>query len=161
MPKTEDNSLIERFARLYGEIEAFRPTYEAALERREAELTRRTGILPHWGCRTEDEATRHLAAMKIVDEDIGFNDLNETMEALWARLDPVVKIITAAPARNLADLALKANAAATAWEGLWKELPVNLDYPDELIRDLIENVCAVAGIDLAVNHRLSPRTNLN
>jgi hypothetical protein len=114
-------TLIEKFASLYGDIEAFRPTYDAALERREAELTRLTGILPHWGFRTDDEATEHLAAMKIVDEAIGFNDLNEKMEALWARLDPVVKIITAAPARNLADLALKANAAATAWEELWME----------------------------------------
>jgi hypothetical protein len=161
MPKTEDNSLIERFARLYGELEAFRPTYEAAWERRDAELERRTGIKSHWGFRSEDEAERHLAAMKIVDEETGFSAANEKMEALWARLDPVVKTITDTPACDLAGLALKANATATAWESLWKQTPNELDHEDELIRDLIENVCAVAGIDLAVNRRLSPRTNLN
>jgi hypothetical protein len=114
-------------------------------------LTRLTGILPHWGFRTDDEATEHLAAMKIVDEAIGFNDLNEKMEALWARLDPVVRIITQTPALDLRGLALKANATATAWQELWEELPDHLDHPHELIRDLIENVCAVAGTNLAVS----------
>ena len=39
----QDNSL-EGFASLYADIAAFWPTYEAAIQRRNTELTRRTGI---------------------------------------------------------------------------------------------------------------------
>jgi hypothetical protein len=158
---TKDNSLIERFARLYGEIEAFRPTYEAAWERRDDEIARRTGIKIHWGFRSEYEAERHLAVMGVVDKEMGFDVVIDKMQELTARLDPVVAIITSTPARDLADLALKANATATAWESLWEQTPDELDHEYQLIRDLIENVCAVAGIDLAVSRRLRPRANLN
>jgi hypothetical protein len=117
-----------------------------------------TGIKSHWGFRSEYEAERHLAAMGVVDEETGFDVVSDKMAELTARLDPVVEIITSTPAR---DLALKANATATTWESLWEQTPDELDHEQRLIRDLIENVCAVAGIDLAVNRRLTPRTNLN
>ena len=101
------------------------------------------------------------AAQTIIDEEIGFNAIDDKMNALWERLDPLVKKITRAPALNLSDLALKANATATAWGRLWEKMPEDLDYEDDLIRDLIESVCAVAGVDLLVNWRLTPRTDLN
>jgi hypothetical protein len=158
---TMDNGLIERFARLYAEIEAFRPTYEAVWERRDAEVERRTGIKSHWGFRSNDEAHRHMVCLGVVDEETGFDVANDAMNELYARIDPVVAVITNMPARNVADLALKANATATAWEKLWEKPSDDLDHELRLIRDLIENVCAVAGIDLIVSPRLIPRTDLN
>jgi hypothetical protein len=95
------------------------------------------------------------------DEEIGFDVPNKKMEALYCRLDPVVAVITNTPAQGLADLALKANAVASAWEELWQQLPEELDYPDRLVRNLIENICGVAGVNLAVSQRLAPRTDLN
>lgn len=159
-PLAQDN-LLERFAILYAEKEAFRPTYEAAQDRREAELARRTGIPAHWTVRTEEEAKRLWVAQTVIDDEIGFNALNDKMNALWERLDPVVKKITRAPALSLADLALKANATATAWESLWEQTPDELDHEKELLRDLIESVCAVAGVNIVANQRLAPRTDLN
>jgi hypothetical protein len=154
-------ALIKRFASLYACIDDYRPTLDAAVERREIELTRMTGIQRHWSIRTDDEAKRHMDAMRIVDEEIGFGAVNEQMEALEARLDPLVKIITDTPARDLTGLALKANALASVMSELWTSIPEELDYPEGLVRDLIENICAVAGVDLAVNQRLSPRADLN
>lgn len=69
------------------------------------------------------------------------------MEALESRLDHVVEAIMKAPARDLTALALKANAVARTWPELWELTPDELDHPEELLRDLIENVCAVAGVD--------------
>jgi hypothetical protein len=158
--RKSDTALFEKFTKLYNEREAFRPTYEAAWERRDDELERRTGIKSHWGFRSEGEAERHLAAMRVVDEEMGFSVVSEHMEELNARLDPVVALITAAPALDLADLALKANAVASACPDLWKSPPCELDYEDGLIRDLIENLCSVAGASLAVTQVRAP-TDLN
>lgn len=156
-----DSNLIEKFADLYREIEAFRRTYDSAIQHRNAELTRRTGIPYYWNLRTDDEAKRAWAAQAVIDEEIGFNEIDDKMNALWERLGPVVKKITQAPAFSLADLALKANATATAWDSLWEQNPDELDYEKELLRDLIESVCAVAGVNIAANQRQQTRPDLN
>jgi hypothetical protein len=98
--------------------------------------------------------------LRIVDEEMGFDVVSDKMEELNARLDPVVAIITTTPALDLADLVLKANAAASACGHLWASPPRELDYKDELIRDLIENLCSVAGASLAVAQVRAP-TDLN
>ena len=131
------------------------------MERRENELARRTGIKRHWTIRTEDEATRHIAAMAIVDEEIGFSAVNDKMEALECRLDPVMRIILDTPAHDLLGVALKANAVARTMPELWTSTPSELDHPQELLRDLIENLCAVAGVNLVANQHLTPRKDLN
>jgi hypothetical protein len=159
-----NTNLIEKLASAYSDREAFRPTFEAAMERRDAELERRTGISRHWGFRTDDESRRHGVVMRVLDEEMGIHAILDKMEELNARLDPVVAIITTTPARDLADLAdlaLKANAVASAYEHLWASEPDELDYGDELLRDLIENLCSVAGVNLMVSQRLAPRTDLN
>ena len=102
-----------------------------------------------------------MAVQAVIDDEIGFGDLNAKMEALWERLDPVVRTITRAPARDITGLALKANATATAWASLWERTPEELDYEHELLRDLIESVCAVAGVNLAANPRAASRSDLN
>jgi hypothetical protein len=156
-----DATLREKFARLYRDIQEFRPTFEALEQRRDAEIVRRTGIPSHWTFRTDEECTRHLEAMRIADRETGFQAANTKMEELWRCLDPVVKAIISTPAQDLAGLALKANAVATAWGSLWEQTPEDLDHEKELLRDLIENVCAVAGVDLEVNKRIRPRAGLN
>ena len=48
-------AIFEKFIILYADLAAYLPTYEAAWERRDREIARRTGIQPHWGFRSEFE----------------------------------------------------------------------------------------------------------
>lgn len=62
-------------------------------------------------------------------------------EKLFVLTDDIVK----APAPTLADLALKARAAAFSFIEIWDE-PINdLDWEYRIIRELCEAVCALAG----------------
>jgi hypothetical protein len=69
--QTEKSELIAQFTSRYQEIEAFRPKYEAAVARREAEIARCTGLAPHHTFRTAAEEDRHLAVIRAVDEEMG------------------------------------------------------------------------------------------
>jgi hypothetical protein len=159
--QTEKSELIAQFTSRYQEIEAFRPKYEAAVAKREAEIARSTGLAPHHTFRTAAEEDRHLAVMRVVDEEMGFDKINDKMEALASKLDPLVQAIISTPAQNLEDLALKANAAATVLFWLWQTLPTELDCPQAIMRDLIENVCALANLNIAANPRAIPPKGLN
>jgi hypothetical protein len=57
------NTTAERFAAAYAALAAYLPIYEEALDRRDLEISRRTGIEPHWNFRMDDEARTHLAVM--------------------------------------------------------------------------------------------------
>jgi hypothetical protein len=158
---SSSDEIIEKFASLYADIEAYRPEFEKIEKFREQEIARRSGIPSHWSFRSEAEVDRHLVVMRVVDEEIGFNAANERMEKLECRLDPLVRTIVNTPARDLIGLALKANAVARSMPALWGSIPDELDYPEELIRNLIEEVCAIAGVDIFVNRNLKPRADLN
>jgi hypothetical protein len=158
------NTTLETFAAAYAKLAEFLPTYEAAEDRRHAEIARRTGIPSHWTFRTEDEAEAHLRAMTAVDRETGFAELLERREALERPLDRLVRNVLTAPAGDLVSLALKANAAATAMPELWRSIPAELDWHEELIRDLIESVCIVAGAELIARPPMppsAPRSDLN
>jgi hypothetical protein len=160
----DSNTTQEAFTAAYGRFLEFLPTYEAAAELRETEIARRTGIPPHWTFRTEDEAEAHLTAMRAVDRETGFAELIERREALELAVDPLVRKILNAPASDLLGLALKANAVATAMRHLWRLIPAELDWPEELVRDLIESVCIVAGAELIAPPPAQPpvpRSDLN
>jgi hypothetical protein len=155
------NTTAERFAAAYAELAAYLPIYEEALDRRHLEISRRTGIEPHWNFRTDDEARTHLAVMTVVDAEIAFDKVSDQLNALYERLDPIVNQVMRAPAQDISSVALKANAVATAMPHLWESLPNDLDYPDRLLRDLIESFCVVAGVELLVRSHSQPRTDLN
>jgi hypothetical protein len=97
----------------------------------------------------------------MVDEEIGFQQINDQMEALASKLDPLVEAIISIPAQSLDDLALKANAAATVLFWLWQTLPKELDYPQAIMRDLIESVCALGDLNIAANPQAIPPKGLN
>lgn len=156
-----NHTTAERFAAAYAELSAFLPTLEAALARRDVEVARRTGLEPHWTFRTDAEIKTHWAVQTVVDEEMGIEALNERSDTLYARLDPVVSQIIAAPAHDISSIGLKANAVATTMPHLWESLPNELDYPDQLLRDLIESFCVVAGVELLVRPHSQPRTDLN
>jgi hypothetical protein len=158
------STIKEAFTAAYAKLLEFLPTYEAAEDLRETEIARRTGIPSHWTFRTEDEAEAHLTAMKAVDREMGFAELIERREALELALDPLVRKILNAPASDLVGLALKANAVATAMPHLWGSIPDKLDWAEELVRDLIESVCIVAGVELIAPPPAQPpipRSDLN
>jgi hypothetical protein len=159
--QTEKSELIAQFITCYQEIEAFRPKYEAAVAKRDAEIARSTGLAPHHTFRTAAEEDRHLAVTRVVDEEMGFQQINDQMEALTSKLDPLVSAIISTPAQSLEDLALKANAAATVLFWLWQTMPTELDYPQAIMRDLIENVCALGDLNIAANPRAVPPKGLN
>jgi hypothetical protein len=158
------NTTIESFAAAYAKMAEFKPIYEAAIERRDAEVARRIGIPTHWSFRTMEEAEAHLKAMGEVDKEMGMSEIGESMEALDLPLDRMVRRIVDKPVNDLASLALKANAVATAWPELWQSIPDDLDWPEELLRDLIESVCILAGVDLIAPPLTlppAPRSDLN
>ena len=155
------NTMAERFAAAYAELAAFLPTFEAAIARRDREISWRTGLAPHWTLRTDIEAKTHMAMQAIVEEEMGIGKMGEHLDALYARLDPVVNQIIAAPAQDISSVGLKANAVATTVPHLWDALPDDLDYPDQLLRDLIESFCVIAGVELLVRPNNQPRNDLN
>jgi hypothetical protein len=155
---------IESFGAAYAEMAEFKPVYEAVMERRDAEIARRIGIPTHWSFRTLEEAEAHLQAMREVDKEMGIAQISERMKAFDLPLDRMVRRIIDKPVSDLASLALKANAVATARPELWQSIPDDLDWPEELIRDLIESVCILAGVDLIAcppARPPAPRSDLN
>jgi hypothetical protein len=155
------DTTAERFIIAYAELAAFQPTFESAIARRDQEIARRTGIAPHWSFRTDGEAKTHLAVQTIVEEEMGIVDLGKKLDALYARLDPIVNEVIATPAEDISCVGLKANAVATAMPHLWESAPNGLDYPDQLLRDLIESFCVVTGVELFARPHSRPRTDLN
>jgi hypothetical protein len=75
------NTTAERLATAYAELAAFLPTFEAAIARCDQEISRRTGIAPHWNFGTDDEAKTHLAVQTIVEEEMGIVDLGKKLDA--------------------------------------------------------------------------------
>jgi hypothetical protein len=116
---------------------------------------------PHWNFRTDGEAKTHLAVQTIVEEEMGIVDLSNKLDSLYARLDPIINEVIAAPAKDIFSVGLKANAVATVMPHLWESIPNGLDYPDQLLRDLIESFCVVAGVELFARPYSRPRTDLN
>jgi len=159
---TDLKSLVAQLELFYAEHAAFDPIYKDAIERRENEISRRIGFPTYCGFRTDEEARAYLDEMGQVDKEMGIDILRKKSDEIFSRLDPVVKKITTINARELAEVALKANAVATVLERLWESPPEDLDdYEVGLVRDLIEDICAVAGVHLVVNKRLAPRSDLN
>jgi len=70
-----------------------------------------------------------------------------------AAVDAMISVANRPRAAGVDDV----NATATAWENLWEETPDELDHEHLLVRDLIESVCALAGIDLAARRFVRPR----
>jgi hypothetical protein len=141
-------ALLRKFRPIFAEYLAFRPICAEACERREAEVSRRIGIRTHCGFRSKAEAQLYWEELKRVDAEMGTDAMTNKEEEILNRLDPIVAAIRTTPARTLTGLAIKALATTFAVPECWEQPEKDLDYPDQLVRDLIESVCAVAGVDL-------------
>jgi hypothetical protein len=142
-------ALLRKFEPIYDEYRVLAPIVGAAVRRREQEIARRTGIPAHVGFRSEAEAALHLEEWKRVDTEMPCtNALIKQLEAVDVRLDPIIDAIQATPARTLAGVAVKARAAAYTIEECWRKPQDELDWQETVLRDLIEGVCALAGVDL-------------
>jgi hypothetical protein len=91
------NITLEMFAAAFAELAEFLPTYDAVMERRDAEIARRSGIPSHWSFRTEDETDAHLKAMRIVDKEVGFAEVSKRRNELELPLDRMARLIIDAP----------------------------------------------------------------
>ena len=149
---SDQSELLSRFAEAYTSLLTHQTQYDAVCDRREREIARRMGI-PEDGSywRNETEVKTYLAHLKVVDEELGFRELNEKMEDLWGPVGKLVRKMVDAPALDLNAIALKANAVATAFPQLWEKSLEELDWPEELMRVLLEDVCALAGTTLMAN----------
>jgi len=147
----------DKFAVVYGELATFLPKYEAACDKRDQEIARRIGIPAHCNFRSEVEASSYCDELGRVEQEMGIAPLGEKIEEIYSRLDPIVRAIRDMPASDFADLAVKAQAVASVMQSLWESAPDDLDYDKHLIRDLLENICGLANVDLLVrNTRWSP-----
>ena len=70
------------------------------------------------------------------------------LEAIYQRLDPIVEAIRGTPARTLAGAGIKARAVAAIMPELSEQREAELETDKHLMRDLIENICSIAGVDL-------------
>src|ERR1700733_10566805 len=89
--------------------------------------------------------------MRRQPEDV--ENLAALYDAYMAAVDAMISVANRPRAAGVDDV----NATATAWENLWEETPDELDHEHLLVRDLIESVCALAGIDLAARRFVRPR----
>jgi hypothetical protein len=154
--------LFERLEPILREWLELKPIYEAAFDAAEREIARRTGIPAGVGFRSETEVQLYFKEQARVYREQKIDELSERREALDRRIDPILDAIRQLPARSLAGLAIKARAVAVTMDHLW-DVPANdLDWEEEFLRDLIENVCALAGVNLpAVQNRRRSTAILN
>jgi hypothetical protein len=142
-------ALLRKFEPIYDERRILAPIVGAAVRRREQEIARRTGIPAHVGFRSDAEAALHLEEWRRVDAEMPCaNTLIKQLEAIDVRLDPIITAIQTTPARTLAGVAVKARAAASIIGECWQKPQDELDWQETVLRDLIESVCALAGVDL-------------
>ncbi len=140
--------LAERFATVYAELAAMDCMVEDAFERLKREIARKARS-SHRSFRSESECLAYLEYIGGLEEQMGINELSAKRDQIYSRLNPIVTEIARTHSRDLGDLALKANAVASAQSYLWENAPEDLEYIDILCRDLIENICALAGVALA------------
>src|SRR4051812_27527771 len=95
---------------------------------------------------TREEATAFLAALTRIGDERGYAAENDKHEALDLRLDALVSAIAKTPALTLAGLGVKARAIGYSRPELWREAPADMDWPDEVTRDLLESICAMLGL---------------
>ncbi|MCA1458916.1 hypothetical protein I6F35_38325 [Bradyrhizobium sp. BRP22] len=141
--------LAERFAAVYAELAAIDSMVEDAFERLKRKIACKACSSAHRSCRSESECLAYLEYIGGLEEQMGINELSAKRDQIYSRLDPIVTEIARIHARDLGDLALKANALASAQSHFWESAPEDLEYIDILCRDLIENICALAGVALA------------
>jgi hypothetical protein len=142
-----DTELLARIRVIYSEIAAFKPTFDALAEKRDALVAERTGI-PNSQFRSEEEAKLYVAHLGAADAESGFGDAWERLNEMYSRLDPLAAQIRDRPAMSVADVAAKALATASMHPHLWREPAEELDYEERLLRDLLEAACALGGVDL-------------
>jgi hypothetical protein len=100
---------------------------------------------------TEDEQRRLWAMLKVVRAELGTESAIAACDEVWRRADIIHRDIIALPAHGLAGVAVKARAAAVlVLAQLWDEPMRDLDREDEITRNLIESICAAAGMPLTL-----------
>jgi hypothetical protein len=100
---------------------------------------------------TRDQAEKAWEMTVIVRSELGTEDVVEREHAHWRRVDQVHLAIMAASPRTLIGVAVQARAAAMLVHSeFWDQPKQDLDWEKMVIRNLIESVCAAAGVALPV-----------
>jgi hypothetical protein len=153
-----DRELIALGEQLYAllpELTAARLASYAAVDAADVEAWCRAGLDEHHDGNgggdplTEDEQRRLWAMLKVVRAELGTENAIAACDEVWRRADIIHREIIALPAHGLTGVAVKARAAAVlVLAHLWDEPMRDLDREDEITRNLIESICAAAGMPL-------------
>jgi hypothetical protein len=153
----ELTALGEQLDALLPELTAARLASYAAVDAADEEAWRRAGLDEHHDGKgggdplTEDEQRRLWAMLKVVRAELGTESAIAACDEVWRRADIIHRDIIALPAHGLAGVAVKARAAAVlVLAQLWDEPMRDLDREDEITRNLIESICAAAGMPLTL-----------
>jgi hypothetical protein len=83
-----------------------------------------------------------------VRTELGTDEIINAATPLLDRIDAVEIAIRTTPARTIAGMAVKAHIVAHHMDELWDVPEADLDYAERILRDLIENIFAAAGVPL-------------
>jgi hypothetical protein len=86
-----------------------------------------------------------------VRDELGTDDAIEEADAVLERIGTIECAIMEAPAFGVVGLAVKARVMAImSHDRLWDKHESDLDWDDRVLRNLIESVCATAGVSLSM-----------
>lgn len=154
IPEHSDSELIG----LADEFESLLPSYKAL--RAEYNETAQAGnAIALSRCDAANLAVAHLnseAEVRFTTElnkaraETGADVASRKFHLLADRVDAIEFRIMNTPAHTVAGLRAKALIAIEAAGELWETRRIDLDWDKEVIRELIESVCAVAGVPVPV-----------
>jgi hypothetical protein len=142
--------LSTRFDAIWPELEAAREAAWTAADAADDEISRRVGYDVRDGrSRTSEEGRHAWEVLKVVRNERGTDNVIRACETVLARIDAVHQQIIATPAQTLLGVGVKARTGAMlSLSHLWDEPRHDLDYEDQVTRNLIESICEAAGITL-------------
>jgi hypothetical protein len=150
-PDHELLALSAQIDALWPELQATQEASLAAAHAADEEISRRLGFdsRTRGGFLTPEECSKASEMMKLVWGELRTDDVHRKCSEVWARADGVHQRILDTPASTVTGFAVKARVAAMlVTSQLWDEPKQNLDWDKSVIRDLIEALCAGAGMPL-------------
>jgi hypothetical protein len=138
-------SLAPEFDRLHHAVAAMRPQYKAGEKIFEEAMAAASDRFDHRHDKTDGG---FIDVYSAVMRESGFKPVLDAYEDLHEPLDWLSdKIGKAPPPQTLEGLALKARVLGLAFARAWDKDPGRLDWDELLVRQVVENACALAGVD--------------
>jgi hypothetical protein len=140
--------------RLGNFVERMLPSYQAALDnynelaRTACDLAWERGGFAKGASLTFEQSQLYTVLMDQAWHETGANAADKKLEEY--SFESTLNRIVRTPAHTVAGLRAKAFAAIHTNDKLWKRTANDLDWDQEVIRSLVEAVCAVTGLPVPV-----------